>query len=188
MHQQFLAIVPRIERHGRVYFRHVKCPNKQADYIAEMVALCWKWVKRLHEQGKDGFAFPMVLASFAAKHVKAGRKVAGQESAQDAMNPIAQQRHGFAVQSMPKYSTLEGNPLEEALHDDGRGPIPDLAAFRIDFPAWLATRTERDRRMIEQLGMNERTSVVARRFGVADGRISQLRAEYREDWKRFSGE
>lgn len=188
MHERFMALVPRIERHGRIQFRHLKCPGQKADCVAEMVALCWKWIKRLNEQGKDGFAFPMVLASFAAKHVKAGRKVAGQESAQDAMNPIAQQRHSFTVQSMPAYSTLEGNPLEEALHDEGKTPIPDLAAFRIDFPAWLATRTERDRRMIEQLGMNHRTTDVANRFGLAFGRISQLRREYREDWTRFCSE
>jgi hypothetical protein len=101
------------------------------------------------------------------------------------MNPIAHQRHGFTVEKLPDCATMHGNPLEEALHEDDRTPVPDQVAFRVDFPAWLATRTERDRRMIEQLGMSERTRDVARRFGVADGRISQLRNEYREDWTRF---
>jgi hypothetical protein len=186
LHDRFLRLLPRIERHGRVYFRHVQCRQKKADYIAEMIALCWKWMLRLETQGKDGFQFPTALATYAAKQVKSGRRVCGQEKAKDAMSPTAQQRHGFVVGKLPDYSTLDGNPLAEALHDNTRTPPPDAAAFRIDFPAWLATRTERDRRIIEQMGLNHRTSDLARRFGVVPGRISQLRREYQEDWTRFT--
>lgn len=188
LRDRFERILPRIERHATIYFRDLKCPAKKADAIAEAVALTWKWFVRLAERGKDATQFPMVLANFAAKHVRSGRRVCGQEKAHDAMSPNAQQRHGFAVGKLPDYSTLDGNSLQEALFDNTRTPPPDAAAFRIDFPAWLATRTERDRRIIEQLGMSERTGIVARRFGVADGRISQLRNEYRIDWIRFCGD
>lgn len=188
MHAKFLAIVPRIERHGHIQFRHVKCPERRADHVADMVALCWKWVLRIEAQGKDPYAFPMALARYAAQAVRAGRKVQGQVSTHDIMNTTTHQRVGFTVCKLPDYSTLDGNPLEEALHEEGRGTVPDLAAFRIDFPAWLATRTERDRRIIEKLGMNERTGDVARANGLGSARISQLRSEYREDWTRFCSE
>jgi hypothetical protein len=48
----FLAIVPRIEAHGRCYF-HWKNPSVKEDCLAEMVALSWKWFVRLAERGKD---------------------------------------------------------------------------------------------------------------------------------------
>src|SRR5688500_3242895 len=39
----FLAILPRIERHGRVYFRHVRCASTKEECLAEMTALSWRW-------------------------------------------------------------------------------------------------------------------------------------------------
>ena len=50
---RFLGILPRIETHARIVFRHVACREKRADLIAETVALTWKWCRRLAEQGRD---------------------------------------------------------------------------------------------------------------------------------------
>src|SRR6185436_14103918 len=83
---RFLTLLPRIERHGRVFFRGVRCPVRKADLIAETVALCWKWIVRLAERGKDGFLFPMRLASYAAQAVKSGRRLCGQLKARDALS------------------------------------------------------------------------------------------------------
>ncbi len=41
-HTAFLAIVPRIERHGRVYFHGLRDAHKREDAIASMVALSWR--------------------------------------------------------------------------------------------------------------------------------------------------
>src|SRR4051812_45778252 len=43
LQQCFLALLPRIERHAHIYFRHVVCPVQKADCLAETVALCWMW-------------------------------------------------------------------------------------------------------------------------------------------------
>ncbi len=67
-------------------------------------------------------------------------------------------------------------------------PPDEQAAFRIDFPAWLSTRTERDRRIINDMVVGERTQHLARRFGISPARISQLRREYHDDWRRFTDE
>ena len=115
----FLSIVPRIELHGRVCFR-TKNFQDQQEAVAEMVGLCWKWFVRLAEQGKDATHFPSVLATFAARAVYNGRRVAGTCKAKDALSPVAQRRHGFAVGRLPDVSTLNGNPLFDALHAPAR--------------------------------------------------------------------
>ena len=52
LHTRFLAICQRIETHARIYFRHVRCRIKRADYIAETIALAWKWFKRLAHEAR----------------------------------------------------------------------------------------------------------------------------------------
>ena len=62
----FLSLLPRIERHGRFYFRFLRCPHKREEAVAEMVALAWRWYVRLVKRGKDPSQFSSALASFAA--------------------------------------------------------------------------------------------------------------------------
>jgi hypothetical protein len=56
-----------------------------------------------------------------------------------------------------------GNEAISALRDNHVTPPPDAAAFRIDFPAWLANHTDRNRRIA-------------------------LAMMLRRDWARFHGE
>ena len=134
LHPAFLAVVPRIERHGRVYFRGLKDADKMEEAIAEMVALSWKWFLRLVERGRDPARFPSAIAAFAARAVHSGRRLCGQERAGDVLSPRARRRRGFAVQSLPDHSTLGGNPLGEALVDNTVTPVDEQVAFRLDFP------------------------------------------------------
>jgi hypothetical protein len=184
----FLAILPRIERHGRVYFRHVRCPDRKADAIAEMVALSWRWFVRLAEQGKDATRFPSVLATFAARAVYSGRRLAGTCRAKDVLSPVAQRRHGFAVGRLPDFSTLNGNPLFDALHDNTRSPVPDQVSFRLDFPAWLASLGPRNRGIAQDMAQGHRTGELADAYGLSPARVSQLRREFHRDWQTFCGE
>jgi hypothetical protein len=181
----FLAIVPRIRRHGQVAFRHLKCAGQKEDAIAEMIGLCWKWFIRLAEQGKDGSQFPSALATYAARAVHAGRRLCGQERAKDVLSPRAQRRCGFRVRSLPDFTTLGGNPLEEALADNTVTPVDEQVAFRLDFPAWLQTQSDRKRRIALDLMAGERTLDVADKYALSPGRISQMRTQFRDDWIRF---
>ena len=186
LHAAFVALLPRIERHARITFRHLGCPQGRDDAVAEAVALAWREYLRLVERGKDPAAFVSALAGYAARAVRRGRRVCGQEPGQEVLSPRAQARHGFAVRRLPEGpTTLNGSPLEEALLDNAVTPPPEAAAFRIDFPAWLATWPERDRRLIEGLGLGERTMALAQQFGLTPGRISQKRCQYHDDWERF---
>jgi hypothetical protein len=178
-------VLPRIVRHGQVYFRHVRCPFQKEDCIAEMVAFSWVWYLRLVERGKDPAAFVSALAGYAARAVRRGRRVCGQEKAKDALSPVAQQRHHFVVEPLPDCSTPSSNLLADAIRENARSPVPDQVCFRQDFPAWRSSRSERDRRLIDDLMVGERALAVADRYGLSPGRISQLRREFHDDWERF---
>jgi DNA-directed RNA polymerase specialized sigma24 family protein len=181
-------VMPAVERHARIYFRHVKCPQRKADLIAEAVGLAWKWFVRLAERGKDGTLFPTAIADFAALAANSGRRVCGQEKAKDVLSRVAQRRRGFTVEKLPDFATLSDNPLQEALHDNTHSPVPEQAAFRIDLSCWLAQLGSRRRDMVIDMAMGYRTQELAKKYVLSEGRISQVRREACEDWRRFHGE
>ncbi len=185
---RFLTILPRIERHGRCYFRHVRCPHQKEELLAEMRGLAWLWFVRLADRGKDVTGFVSALATYAARAANSGRRVCGQERGKDVLSPLARRRHGLAVGTLPDHGTLGGSPLEEALRDNTRSPVDEQVCFRLDFPAWRASRTERDRRILDALMLGERTLDVAGRHGLSPGRVSQLRREFLTDWRRYISE
>ena len=184
-----LVVLPRVEAHARIQFRHVRCPGRREDAVAEAVALAWRWSLRLSALGKDAGQFAGAIAVFAARQVRAGRRLCGQEAGKDALSPLAQARHDFAVQALPACETgAPGNPVLEALRDDGRTPPPEQAAFRIDFPRWLAGLGRRNRLLAEEMALGETTLELAGRRGLSPSRVSQLRRQFHEDWLRFHGE
>ncbi len=185
---RFLQILPRIQLHGRIYFRHLRCRHTREDAIQEMVALSWKWFLRLAQQGRDATRFPSALATYAAKAVRCGRRLHRQENERDVMSPLTQQKRNFSLAKLPDHSTFSSNPLSEALHDNTVSPVPDQVIFRLDFPAWLGSLGQRNRQVAEDLMMGERTLAIAHKYGVCPARVSQLRREFQQDWKRFCGE
>jgi hypothetical protein len=197
----FLALLPRIEAHSRLCFRGIPCDDRREEAVANALALAWSWYVRLVRRGKEPSEFTSTLAVFAVKAVNAGRRVGGSESSKDVLSFVAQRRHGFSVGPLPHttrtgherlYAVPDGqrqhDAFEEVLHDNTRTPVPDQVQFRLDFPAWLLTRTDRDRKVIADLMRGEPTGETADRYGMTAGRVSQLRREFCEDWKRFTGE
>ena len=68
-------------------------------------------------RGKDVITFVGALARYAARAVRCGRRLTGQEKAKDVLSSLAQRRHGFTVGSLPAstrksferiYSTVRG--------------------------------------------------------------------------------
>jgi hypothetical protein len=194
----FLALLPKIEQHARIYFRGIACPDTKADKIAETVALAWAWYVRLTERGKDVAAFPMVFIFLVARAVRCGRRVCGQEKANEVMSPFAQQRHRIKVQglngtldsgrvensALPKGQHLH-ETYEEYLRDNTMTPPPDAAAFRIDFPQFLFGLDAREKEMGMLLAQGESVKTVAGMFGISSARVSQLRKTWLRDWHAF---
>jgi hypothetical protein len=198
-HDDFLALSPRVERHARVAFRHLD-DEARAEAVAEAVAAAFAAHVRLKARGRDPAAFPSRLATFAVLHVKNGRHVGGHRSARDVLSRQAQQRRGFLVTSLPasastcdsRYAEVHGrherDTLEECWRDDTQTPVPDQVAFRLDFPAFLQTLTERDRQMALALAEGHAAQQVAGRFGLTPGRVTQLRQQWQRAWLVFQGE
>jgi hypothetical protein len=170
--------------HARISFRHLKWHQKE-DAIAEAIALAWKWYVRLQKQGKDAAGFPSVLATFAARRVRAGRRLCSKEKSKDVLTRSAQVRHNLTVRPLLAGSRLGDNVFDEALQDNMQTPVPDQVCFRCDFPRWQGTRSERDRRLIGDLMIGGRTSEVASKHGLSPARVAQLRREFYEDWEEF---
>lgn len=183
---RFQTVLPRIERHARIFFRWVRCWQQREDRVAETIGLAWKWFRRLAERGRDARQFVGVLARYAARAVATGRRLCGQESSRDVLSPSLQQRRGFSIQRLPDFSTLRSHPVAEALQDNTHTEIPEQVAFRCDFPVWRASRTARDQQIMDALLVGEQAQHVAERFGVSVGRISQKRREFAQDWARFT--
>src|SRR5262249_38864414 len=165
--QRFLSLLPRLERHGRISFRDLKCPLQREEAVAEVIALAWLWFVQLTRRGKDATTFGSALATYAARAVPCGRRACCQETPRDALSPGAPRRRGFRAGARPAAGSLEGTLLDEALHDNRQTPVPEQVAFRCDFPAWLRTRADRDRRLALDLMAGERTQDVSQRYGLS---------------------
>ena len=179
-HDKFLEMLPRIVRYASGALRGLD-PEAREDALAEVVARCFVAWLRLVRLGKEDLVYPTVLALYAIRRFRDGRRVGTKANSQDA---YAGHRHGHQVEHI-------GTPYEqrwkEQLTDDRRTPVPDQAAFRCDFPAWLSTLSDRDRNIALRLGDGERSTDVARKLGVSRGRVSQIRRELCEGWREFCG-
>jgi hypothetical protein len=197
----FLALLPKIQTHAQIFFRHIVCPATKADKVAETIALAWKWYCRLRERGKDVRQFPMAFCFVVARAVKSGRRLCGMEPAKDVLSPAAQQRHGFKAESLPtstrrSYHSIQAvvkgqqemDAYEERLQDNLVTPPPEAAAFRIDFPEFLSGLSERDRDLAMYLSLGHRPSKAANKFGLSPGRVTHLRQAWCRGWNAFQGE
>ena len=185
---RFLALLPRIEKHGRIYFRSLRCRDRKEEALQEMRALAWLWFLRLVRRGKDPADFASALARFAARRVQVGRTICNPQKACDVLSPRAQRTHCFAVGALTDVRTASGSTYGDALHDNTRTPPLEQVAFRCDFAAWRQTRTVRDRSIMDALMVGGRSIDLARKYGVTPTRISQMRREFKADWTRFCGD
>jgi hypothetical protein len=186
----FLAHLPRFEAHARFAFRRLGCPHARADRVAETIGLAWRHFAALARRGKRPEEFVTTLALRCSQAVKAGRRLAGCETGQDVLSPVAQVRHGVSVVRLPDHDReFDRHPLPgelaEALTDNTKSAVPEQAAFRVDFPRWRASLRRRDRKILDALAGGERTADAARRFKLSPGRISQLRREFEQSWREF---
>ena len=186
-HNGFLAILPRIRQSAHAAFRHLD-EEAQEEAITETIANALVAYVRLYEQRKLDVAHPTVLERYAIAQINGGRRVGNRLNTKDVLTEVAQKRHGLVVERLyPRFDKDAGEWIEATV-EDTQTPVPDQAAFRCDFPAWLATHSPRNRRIAEALALGHSTGEVARRFKVSPGRVSQLRGELHDSWLEFHRE
>jgi hypothetical protein len=186
-HLQFLAMLPAIVNHARIAFRQLN-PDARDEAVQEVVCNACAAVARLAELGKLDLAYPSVLARYGVAQVKSGRMTGGHLNCQDVSSRYCKRLKGIVVERLDRFDAEEDQWQEAVVQDTRTASVPEIVSFRCDFSDWLANLARRNRRMAESLAIGNCTSDVAKRFKVSAGRVSQLRRELAQSWKRFVGE
>ncbi len=180
-------MLPAITYYARLAFRGLDQESVD-EAVAEVVANAWVAFARLAELGKTDLAFATVLARYGVARFRDGRRVGSRSRVRDVMSEHARRQMRIKVRPLCDVVSDEGSWQDAVLHDTRRAPVPDIVAFRCDFPAWLNRHSRRDRRIAEALAVGNSTRVVARRFNISAARVSQLRRQFYESWQDFHGE
>ena len=181
-------------------YRRGKLPSEEArehDWSARPDAFAEVWATRLmrgawvfrvdgHAVGPGHFCSWPSCRSWSLRIGRAMEvPTSATEKAKDVLSPRAQQRRGFCVGPLPEGHGVEDSVFAEALLDNTTTPIPEQVQFRLDFPRWRSSRNARDQRLIDDLMLGERSSCMARKYGLSRPRVSELRRQMFEDWNRF---
>lgn len=186
---EFLSILPFINAQCEREFRQWKAEMKM-EMVAEATAIAWKSFCGIEETGRDPVRLKSRIVAYAIQHVRAGRTLASRWSSVDAMSRRAQLRHGFSVHrsANSRHSGRTAGRISfsvEEIGDRRHRNVSQEAAFRIDFNDWLSRLDDRLRDIVSDLASGYSTSEVSNRFGLSAGRISQIRRELENSWKRF---
>ena len=186
-HKTFLRLLPAIRLHARIAFRHLD-PEGREEAVQGVICNACAAVARLAELNKLDLAYASVLARYGVAQVLDGRMTGGRLNCKDVMSGYCQRKkHLAALQRLDRFDEEE-NAWQEAVVEDRHAGPADIVSFRIDFADWLKNLGRRDRRIAERLALGHRTQDVARRFKISEARVSQLRGELAESWRRFVGE
>ena len=142
---------------------------------------------RLVELGKTDLAYPSVLASFGVAQTREGRKVGNTLNVRDVSSDYCQKKKNLILERLDRRDSEEDTWAEILVEDKNAGPA-QTAAMRIDFAAWLKTLKPQTRKIARYLSLGNRTKDTAKKFGVSECRISQLRQELKAAWDLFVGD
>ena len=179
----FVEMLPKIAEHARVVLRDLT-GERRDEGVQEVVCNCCCAFARLAERGRAHAATWSSLAKFGIAQFRAGRRVGSSLNVCDVTSDHCRLRKGVSVRSLHQWDHQDEEWREMLVEDPTCSPA-DLAASRIDYPAFLATLSRRNRRIAETLATGESTSLVAKMFGMSPGRVSQLRKELKAAWELF---
>jgi hypothetical protein len=181
-----LDLLPDIRRQVRFAFRRLSSERRE-EAIQEALANAMVAYRRLAELGKTDLAFASPLARYAVRQVCSGRQIACPLNSGEILSSYAQRKGGFTVSRLHRPDETAGT-WKELLVEDRNCTPAELAASRLDFDAWWRRLPRRKRRIAAELAAGSTTGQTARRFRLSAGRISQLRREFAQNWREFTGE
>lgn len=146
--------------------RFARRPDRD-ERTVDAVSLSWE-----ASQDAPPQATPATIAYYAVRRADCGRQFA--ESIRSIDGP--------ASRDCEKPERVEYDTMRVIARS---GDPAEIAAFRLDFAAWLATLSDRQRTLVVELASGERPRTAAIRFGCTPARVSQLRRELCEDWQEF---
>ena len=184
--QRFLSMLPTIEQQAAHRLRGTP-RHEREELLAEAIAIAFCMFVTLAKRGKIHLAFATPLADYGCRQAISGRRAGDRLNVNDITSRHCQKRKRVRVERLDRFDVQKGH-WREAVVEDHRTPVPDQAAFRCDFPAWLKTLPDRERQIAETLSTGEGTATTAKQFGVSSARISQLRRKLHKAWWEFHGE
>ena len=185
-HDVFLRMAPAIETHAKLVFRGLSSEAK-AEAVQNVLCLACAATARLADLGKIDLCYPTVMAQYAVAQTKEGRMVGHTLNCKDVSSEYCRRRKDIVLERLDKHDETEEHWQEVLIADKTCTPA-ELAASRIDVPAWFATLKPRVRRIARYLSLGNKPSDAAEKFGLSRCRISQLRRELHESWQNFCGE
>ena len=166
---------PRSSASARIHHRHLD-PEARQEAIQNTTALAWRYFLNAARQGKhereDVF---QSLIWWACQHTKQGRQGGGASNAKCVLDFARRRKRNVVVQGGVDLNFLVGPTAS----------VPDVVAFRLDVPAFLATLSERDRGISLDLAQGLGTTEVAKKWGVTPGAISQFRTRFKKKYDEF---
>jgi len=172
--ETFASLVPELTRMADAAFRNLGREARE-EAVQNTLALAWKSYHALIEQGRADQ--PGIIKSvlwFSIKQTRTGRTMPGTGDTKP-KDCFTHARRGHV--------TFVDVALDSFVADTTA--IPDAVSFRIDVPAFLATLTDRQQRMAQDLMAGGSTSAVAQKFGVTAAAVSQFRTRFKDRFENF---
>lgn len=173
--QYFVDHLPGMRRLADSHFRHLE-PDQRQEAVQNTLALAWKFLYRLFEQGQlqHPKAWNGVLW-YALRQTRCGRKPQGKMRSKDVFEC---RRRGRVRLQQFDLNELIGR----------KTAVIDQVIFKVDVRRFLSTLTPRQQALAYELASGERTKDVARKHGVTPGAISQFRAKFKKLYNEFFAE
>jgi hypothetical protein len=184
-HRRFLQLLPTIVRTARYSLRHLRGEALQ-DAMQEVIANAFVAFVALVRRGKMDLAYGSVLGRLGAAQFKDGRRVGSRLNCKDVSSPYAQRLKHIKVESLDHRDKDDQNEWCEVLVEDKTAGPFDIVRTKLDFDAWLHSLPRRDRKVAQFLSLGNRTSEAAVKFGLSQGRISQLRRSLEKSFHDFN--
>lgn len=183
-HRRFMQLLPAIVRTARYSLRGFRCDLEDA--MQEVVANAFVTFVALVRRGKMDLAYGSVLGRLAAAQFKDGRRVGNSLCCHEVLSPYAQRLKHFKCESLDHRDKDDQNEWCEVLVEDKTAGPFDIVRTKLDFDAWLHSLPRRDRKVAQYLSVGNRTSEAAVKFGLSEGRISQLRRSLEKSFHDFN--
>jgi hypothetical protein len=185
-HEVFLKMAPAIVTHAKIAFGNLRA-EARAEAVQNVLCSACAAVARLAELNKLDLCYPTVLAKFAVSQTRDGRMLGRPLNCKDISSSYCRRLKGLALERLDHFDREENAWAEVLVEDRHCGPF-DIVRTKLDFAAWLRSLPIKLRRIAKTLASGQRTGDVARKFGLSDGRISQIRSELLASWRCFVGE
>ena len=177
---EFVQMLPELTSRFRCRFRG--CGRDQGEEcVAEGLATAWALFFSARRRNKD--VRVSTLAYYAIRHVEGGRRLAGATSL-DALSttPLARRRIGRAASLSDAEDIVAG--FYRVFGDRRwRWAVPEYVAPRLDFAAFEAGCSVRDRRIMKLKAAGWPQTEIAERLGVTPAAVCQRLGSLRERWE-----